>query len=46
MPGLVKKHDQAAWLNASAFWQEREAKMASDDVMVLVDAYLVLDFIG
>jgi len=40
MPGLVKNHDHAARLSASPFMEALEAKMAEDDVMVLVHGYL------
>lgn len=46
MPGLVKNHDHAARLSASPFMKELEAKMATDDVMVLVHGYLVGGFVG
>ncbi|MEM7544816.1 MAG: TRAP transporter substrate-binding protein DctP [Pseudomonadota bacterium] len=46
MPGLVKNHDHAARLNESAFMDEIEAKMADDDVMVLVHGYLAGGFVG
>ena len=36
MPGLVKNHDHAARLSGSPFMKAIEAKMAEDDVMVLV----------
>ncbi|MDJ0858548.1 MAG: TRAP transporter substrate-binding protein DctP [Dinoroseobacter sp.] len=46
MPGLVKNHDHAARLNESPFMEEIEAKMAEDDVMVLVHGYLAGGFVG
>ena len=46
MPGLVKNHEHAARLSASPFMKELEAKMATDDVMVLVHGYLVGGFVG
>ncbi|MEL6478781.1 MAG: TRAP transporter substrate-binding protein DctP [Pseudomonadota bacterium] len=46
MPGLVKNHDHAARLNNSDFMKEIEAKMAEDDVMVLVHGYLAGGFVG
>lgn len=46
MPGLVKNHDHAARLNESAFMEAIEAKMAEDDVMVLVHGYLAGGFAG
>ncbi|WP_425091718.1 TRAP transporter substrate-binding protein DctP [Tropicimonas sp. S265A] len=46
MPGLVKNHDHAARLNESPFMEEIEAKMAEDDVMVLVHGYLAGGFAG
>lgn len=46
MPGLVKNHDHAARLSASPFMDELKAKMAEDDVMVLVDGYLAGGFVG
>ena len=46
MPGLVKNHDHAARLSASPFMKELEAKMATDDVMVLVHGYLSGGFVG
>ena len=46
MPGLVKNHDNAARLSASPFMKELEAKMATDDVMVLVHGYLAGGFVG
>jgi TRAP-type C4-dicarboxylate transport system substrate-binding protein len=46
MPGLVKNHDHAARLSASSFMKELEAKMATDDVMVLVHGYLAGGFVG
>jgi TRAP-type C4-dicarboxylate transport system substrate-binding protein len=46
MPGLVKNHDHAARLNDSAFMEALEAKMAEDDVMVLVHGYLAGGFAG
>ena len=46
MPGLVKNHDHAARLSASPFMKELEAKMATDDVMVLVHGYLAGGFVG
>ncbi|MEM0924010.1 MAG: TRAP transporter substrate-binding protein DctP [Pseudomonadota bacterium] len=46
MPGLVKNHDHAARLNESEFMAEMEAKMAEDDVMVLVHGYLAGGFVG
>ena len=46
MPGLVKNHDHAARLSTSPFMKELEAKMATDDVMVLVHGYLAGGFVG
>lgn len=46
MPGLVKNHDHAARLSASPFMDALEAKMADDDVMVLVHGYLAGGFVG
>ncbi|MEO0751948.1 MAG: TRAP transporter substrate-binding protein DctP [Pseudomonadota bacterium] len=46
MPGLVKNHDHAARLNESDFMGALEAKMADDDVMVLVHGYLAGGFVG
>src|SRR6056297_1731545 len=46
MPGLVKNHDHAARLSKSAFMEALEAKMAEDDVMVLVHGYLAGGFAG
>ena len=46
MPGLVKNHDHAARLSASPLMKELEAKMATDDVMVLVHGYLAGGFVG
>ncbi|MBY8975384.1 TRAP transporter substrate-binding protein DctP [Rhodobacteraceae bacterium NNCM2] len=46
MPGLVKNHDHAARLNESEFMEAIEAKMAEDDVMVLVHGYLAGGFVG
>ncbi len=46
MPGLVKNHDHAARLNDSPFMEAIEAKMAEDDVMVLVHGYLAGGFAG
>ena len=46
MPGLVKNHDHAARLNESEFMAKLEAKMAEDDVMVLVHGYLAGGFVG
>ena len=46
MPGLVKNHDHAARLNNSDFMAALEAKMAEDDVMVLVHGYLAGGFVG
>ena len=46
MPGLVKNHDHAARLSASPFMKALEAKMAEDDVMVLVHGYLAGGFVG
>lgn len=46
MPGLVKNHDHAARLNDSDFMKAMEAKMAEDDVMVLVHGYLAGGFVG
>ena len=46
MPGVVKNHDHAARLSASPFMKELEAKMATDDVMVLVHGYLAGGFVG
>ncbi|MFY0692855.1 MAG: TRAP transporter substrate-binding protein DctP [Paracoccaceae bacterium] len=46
MPGLVKNHDHAARLNESPFMDAIEAKMAEDDVMVLVHGYLAGGFVG
>ena len=44
MPGLVKNHDHAARLNDSPFMEAIEARMAEDDVMVLVHGYLAGGF--
>lgn len=46
MPGLVKNHDHAARLSESPFMEALEAKMAEDDVMVLVHGYLAGGFAG
>lgn len=46
MPGLVKNHDHAARLSTSPFMEALEAKMAEDDVMVLVHGYLAGGFVG
>lgn len=46
MPGLVKNHDHAARLSDSPFMDAIEAKMAEDDVMVLVHGYLAGGFVG
>ncbi len=46
MPGLVKNHDHAARLSSSSFMEAIEAKMAEDDVMVLVHGYLAGGFVG
>ena len=46
MPGLVKNHDHAARLSESPFMEALEAKMADDDVMVLVHGYLAGGFVG
>ena len=46
MPGLVKNHDHAARLSDSPFMEALEAKMAEDDVMVLVHGYLAGGFAG
>ena len=46
MPGLVKNHDHAARLSTSPFMEALEAKMADDDVMVLVHGYLAGGFAG
>ncbi|CTQ62231.1 MULTISPECIES: TRAP transporter substrate-binding protein DctP [Stappiaceae] len=46
MPGLVKNHDHAARLSDSPFMDALEAKMAEDDVMVLVHGYLAGGFAG
>ena len=46
MPGLVKNHDHAARLSASPFMEALEAKLAEDDVMVLVHGYLAGGFVG
>src|SRR6056297_1762394 len=46
MPGLVKNHDHAARLSDSPFMDAIEAKMAEDDVMVLVHGYLAGGFAG
>lgn len=46
MPGLVKNHDHAARLNDSPFMEAIEAKLAADDVMVLVHGYLAGGFVG
>jgi len=46
MPGLVKNHDHAARLSSSPFMEALEAKMAEDDVMVLVHGYLAGGFAG
>lgn len=46
MPGLVKNHNHAARLSDSPFMDALEAKMAEDDVMVLVHGYLAGGFAG
>ncbi len=46
MPGLVKNHDHAARLSQSDFMKALQAKMAEDDVMVLVHGYLAGGFVG
>lgn len=46
MPGLVKNHDHAERLSQSSFMEALEAKMAEDDVMVLVHGYLAGGFVG
>lgn len=46
MPGLVKNHDHAVRLSNSPFMEALEAKMADDDVMVLVHGYLAGGFVG
>ena len=46
MPGLVKNHDHAARMNESPFMEAIQAKMADDDVMVLVHGYLAGGFVG
>ena len=46
MPGLVKNHDHAARMNESPLMEAIEAKMADDDVMVLVHGYLAGGFAG
>ena len=46
MPGLVKNHDHAARLSQSPLMEALEAKMAEDDVMVLVHGYLAGGFVG
>lgn len=46
MPGLVRNHDHAARLSQSPFIEALEAKMAEDDVMVLVHGYLAGGFVG
>ncbi len=46
MPGLVKNHGHAARLSDSPFMEALEAKMAEDDVMVLVHGYLAGGFAG
>jgi len=46
MPGLVKNHDHAARLSESPFMEALEAKMADDDVQVLVHGYLAGGFAG
>ncbi|MEM9601588.1 MAG: TRAP transporter substrate-binding protein DctP [Pseudomonadota bacterium] len=46
MPGLVKNHDHAARLSKSPFMSALQAKMAEDDVMVLVHGYLAGGFVG
>lgn len=46
MPGLVKNHDHAARMNDSPFMEAIEAKMAEDEVMVLVHGYLAGGFAG
>ncbi|KZM49067.1 TRAP transporter substrate-binding protein DctP [Labrenzia sp. OB1] len=46
MPGLVKNHDHASRLSKSPFMAALEAKMAEDDVMVLVHGYLAGGFVG
>ena len=46
MPGLVKNHDHAARLSNSPFMEALEAKMADDNVIVLVHGYLAGGFVG
>ena len=46
MPGLVKNHDHAARLSKSPFMDALKAKMAEDDVIVLVNGYLAGGFVG
>lgn len=46
MPGLVKNHDHAARLASSPFMDALQAKMAEDDIMVLVHGYLAGGFVG
>ena len=46
MPGLVKNHDHAVRLANSPFMEGIEAKMAEDDVMVLVHGYLAGGFVS
>ena len=46
MPGLVKNHDHATRLSNSPYMEALEAKMADDDVMVLVHGYLAGGFAG
>lgn len=46
MPGLVKNHDHASRLSKSPFMDALQAKMAEDDVMVLVHGYLAGGFVG
>lgn len=46
MPGLIKNHDHAARMNTSPFMKAIEAKLAEDDVIVLVHGYLAGGFAG
>jgi len=46
MPGLIRNHDHAARMSQSDFMKALQAKMAEDDVMVLVHGYLAGGFVG
>lgn len=46
MPGLIRNHDHAARMSQSDFMKALQAKMAKDDVMVLVHGYLAGGFVG